>query len=45
MASLTSIRCKKLGCNKLLSSYDARRYAGLCPECYAIRYNRREDEK
>lgn len=45
MARLTSVRCKKEGCFKLLSSYNARRYAGLCAECYAIRYDRPEDRK
>ena len=45
MARLTSVKCKKEGCFKLLSSYNARRYAGLCPECYATRYDRPEDRK
>lgn len=45
MARLTSVKCKKEGCFKLLSSYNARRYAGLCPECYATRYDWPEGRK
>lgn len=44
MARLTSVSCKKERCSKLLTSYNARRYAGLCPNCYATRYDKEEAE-